>query len=207
MFAISAEARSFIEDEREKLKAYDATRPADHPYNFFYHSNRVAKDMRKLALAMDQDEDRAEELYQASLVHDIGKRLLPVAIWDVPGKPDEKTRKERRKHTLLGVSIVDECFGADNHDPFLDLMRDLMANHHEAMDGSGWLKKKGSGLSLEARMLCVCDAFDGYSVWRPHFGGRDISVKGVLHRMSVEKAGQFDKDIMEIFTKVKNESV
>jgi putative two-component system response regulator len=207
MSGISAKYQAFIEDQREKLKTYDATRPPDHPYNFYSHSSRVAKDMRKLALAMGQSEDRAEELFQATLVHDIGKRLLPVAIWDVPGKPNEKIRKQRRKHTILGVSIVDEHFGADNHDPFIDLMRDLIAHHHEAMDGSGWMKIKGNDLSLEARMLCICDAFDGYSVWRPHFGGRDISPDGVLHRMTVEKAGQFDKDIMEIFSKATHAAV
>lgn len=185
------------------LAAYDALRPAGHPYEFHLHSMRVADNMRDLAMEMDMDIDRVRTLYNATFAHDIGKRLLPIKIWDVAGKPDEETRKARRAHTSMGVRIVDDTFGDDNHDPFLDLMRDLMQNHHEAMDGSGWLGKTGDQLSLEARMLCVCDAFDGYSVWRPHFGTRDISPKAVLHRMGVEKAGQFDADILAVFKKVK----
>lgn len=197
--------QSFIEDELKKLEAYDALRPPAHVYEFHKHVRRVARNMKLLALAMNQGTERAETLYWAALAHDAGKRLLPPAIWDVGNKPDNETKKLRRQHTNLGVKIVDDTFGADNHDPFLDLLRDLMANHHEAMDGSGWLKKKGTDLSLEARMLCVCDAFDGYSVWRPHYGQRDISAAGVLNRMRVEKAGHFDDAILEIFSRIKLE--
>lgn len=199
--------RAFIKDELSKLKAYDALRPANHPYPFHQHVVRVAKSMKALALAMNMHPSRAEALYDASLLHDAGKRLLPVAIWDIEGKPDEKTKKLRRQHTTLGVTLVDDTFGADAHTPFLDLLRDLMAHHHEAMDGTGWLRMTGDQLSLEARMLCICDAFDGYSVWRPHYGHRDITPAAVLKRMAVEKTGQFDHDILDIFSKVKHAAV
>lgn len=197
--------QSFIEDELKRLEAYDALRPAGHVYEFHKHVRRVARNMKLLALAMNLGAARAETLYWAALAHDAGKRLLPPSIWDVGNKPDTETKKLRRQHTQLGVQIVDDAFGAACHEPFLDLLRDLMANHHEAMDGSGWLKKKGDALSLEARMLCICDAFDGYSVWRPHYGQRDISPAGVLHRMRVEKAGHFDDALLEVFSTLKIE--
>lgn len=198
---ITPEIQTFIDAEFAALKAYNAQRPQGHPYAFHLHSQRVAKHLRQLALDMGMDADYAQVLYSVGLVHDIGKRLLPIEIWDVAGKPDEKTRKHRRQHTVLGVQIVDEHFGADNTAPVLMLMRDLMTNHHEAIDGSGWLKKQGDELSLEAKMLCVCDAYDGYSVWRPHYGARDITPSGVIRRMAVEKAGQFDPIILGIFAK------
>ncbi|NBX66153.1 MAG: HD domain-containing protein [Proteobacteria bacterium] len=202
---IHAAYQDFIEDELKKLEAYDALRPHGHVYEFHKHVRRVARSMKMLALATDLGEELAETLYWAALAHDAGKRLLPVGIWDVGNKPDNETKRMRRQHTQLGVKIVDDAFGTDCHEPFLDLLRDLMANHHEAMDGSGWLKKKGSDLSLEARMLCICDAFDGYSVWRPHYGQRDISPAGVLHRMRVEKAGHFDDALLGVFSKLKLE--
>lgn len=199
--------QKFVESELEQLKAYDALRPLGHVYPFPSHVRRVASSMRNLALAMDMDPTRGEDLYWASLLHDAGKRLLPIEIWDVEGKPDNATKRLRRQHTSLGVKIINDTFGADDDDDFLMLARDLMANHHEAMDGSGWLGLTGDKLSLEARMLCICDAYDGYSVWRPHFGNRDITPEAVLKRMSVEKAGHFDEEIFKIFAKVKNGSV
>lgn len=202
--ALTATLDAFIDRELSALEAYDATRAPGHPYPFHLHVRRVANDMKALSLALGQGEARAHDLYRIALVHDAGKRLLPAHIWDVEGKPDAKTRNLRRSHTNLGVQIANETFGAENTDPLVLLMRDLMAHHHEAMDGSGWLGLRGDQLSLEARMLCVCDAYDGYTVWRPHFGNRDISLSGVLHRMHVEKAGQFDTDILSIFTKVKH---
>jgi HD-GYP domain-containing protein (c-di-GMP phosphodiesterase class II) len=193
----------FIASELAALEAYDGQRPPGHPYEFHKHTKRVAADMKALSLAMGQPQTHAQLLHDVTLVHDAGKRLLPVEIWDVEGKPSESVKNQRRQHTVLGVKILDDYFGADNHDPVLDLTRDLMRHHHETMDGSGWLGIKGSDLSLEAQMLCVCDAFDGYSTWRPHFGKRDISPKGVLHRMAVEKTGQFDAEILAIFTSFK----
>jgi HD-GYP domain-containing protein (c-di-GMP phosphodiesterase class II) len=197
----------FANTELEKLRIYDAQRPHGHPYAFHLHVKRVAKSIRTLALTMGQSETRAEELYITSLVHDAGKRLLPVDIWDAPGKPSSIIKKQRRMHTGLGVKMIDDTFGAENHAPLLDLARDLMAHHHESMDGRGWIGLKGHQLSLEARMLCICDAFDGYSVWRPHYGTRDITPAAVLNRMAVEKAGQFDPEILDIFTKVKHETI
>ncbi|MBU6234614.1 MAG: HD domain-containing protein [Alphaproteobacteria bacterium] len=193
----------FIKEELKRLEAYDATRPAGHVYEFHKHVARVARNMKLLALEMGLGEDRAETLYQAALLHDAGKRLLPVGIWDMHNKPDTATKNLRRQHTHKGVEIINDMFGQDTHDEFLDLVRDLALNHHEAMDGSGWLGRKGNQLSLEARMLCICDAFDGYSVWRPHYGNRDITPAGVIQRMAVEKAGQFDPDILKVFSKVK----
>lgn len=193
----------FIASEMDALEKYDAQRPAGHPYAFPDHVRRVATDMKALSLAMGQSAERAQLLHDVTLVHDAGKRLLPVDSWDLGDKPNESIRNARRKHTQLGVQILDDYFGADNHDPVLDLTRDLMLHHHEAMDGSGWLGVKGADLSLEARMLCVCDAFDGYSIWRPHFGKRDITPKGVLYRMNVEKAAQFDPEILSVFSTLK----
>ncbi|HEY8963893.1 MAG TPA: HD domain-containing protein [Alphaproteobacteria bacterium] len=201
MSALTLDFTQFIQDELHQLEEYDAQRPAGHPYAFHEHVQRVANAMRDLATAMNHPQ--VEELYLASLAHDAGKRLLPVGIWDTDGKPSDKIRKQRRRHTTLGVKIVDDTFGKDNHDPFLDLLRDLMQNHHEAINGTGWLGKEYDDLSLEARMLCVCDAFDGYSVWRPHFKDRDISPKAVIHRMEIEKEGQFDAEILNIFKKIK----
>jgi HD-GYP domain-containing protein (c-di-GMP phosphodiesterase class II) len=189
----------------EKLGRYDARRPDGHPYEFHTHSKRVALSVQDLARAMGYDDNMCETLYWATLPHDVGKISLPVAIWDLENKPTDEQRTERRTHTQLGVDILSEEFGNDfETDPFLRLCHDITLYHHETLDKKGPLEIDAGILSQEVRMACICDAFDGWSVSRPHFDDRDISPAAVIHRMETEKAGQFDPDILQIFKELKS---
>lgn len=192
--------KKFITKQIDALSKYDALRPDNHVYEFHLHSERVAQSMKKLSIKMGNDKDISDALYWATLPHDIGKILLPIQIWDLDDKPTEHQRNERRSHTWQGIEIIKNEFGkACNLDPFLMLLIDIMKNHHEAIDGSGHHKITGDHMSQEVRMVCICDAFDGYSIKRPHFGDRDISPESVIKRMEVEKSGQFDLQILEKF--------
>lgn len=190
----------FINQQLEDLKHYDSLRPNGHVYEFHHHSQRVANSMRQLATKMGYETDMADALYWATLPHDIGKMALDVSIWDMSEKPNDIEKSARRKHTKLGVDIIHKNFGEEcSSDPFLRAMIDIMENHHEHCNGTGYMGKTTSDLSEIVRMACICDAFDGYSVYRPHFGDRDVSPSAVINRMEVEKAGQFDPHILSIF--------
>jgi polar amino acid transport system substrate-binding protein len=195
--------KKYITDQMQALAAYDAARPDGHVYEFHVHAERVAYLMKDLALTVGYDADMADILYSATLPHDIGKMALPVEIWDLEDKPTEDQKAERRTHTTHGINMIRNEFGDRcDTDPFLKLMLDIMENHHETMDGQGFLGKTGNQLSREVRMACICDAFDGWSVKRPHFGDRDVSPSAVVMRMEIEKAGQFDQGLLEHFKKV-----
>lgn len=189
----------------EKLGRYDSRRPGGHPYEFHTHSKRVAQSVKDLAQAMKYDDDMCDALYWATLPHDIGKTSLPVSIWDLEDKPTDEQRAERRTHTQLGVNILNEEFGKGcETDQFLKLCCDITLYHHETLDKKGPLRIDANILSQEVRMVCICDAFDGWSVSRPHFEDRDISPAAVIHRMETKKAGQFDPDILQIFKELKS---
>ncbi len=87
--------------------------------------------------------------------------------------------------------------------PFKDLMLDIMKNHHEQMDGQGYHHIPGDQLSLPVRLAAIVEAFDGWSIPRPHFGDRDISIPAVLKRMETEKAGMFDPALFKAFAEMK----
>lgn len=193
----------FIHERMDAFAQYDAMRPKDHTYEFHHHSKRVAENMSLLAKACGYDDDMGQTLYWATLPHDIGKMALPVEIWDLPDKPTEDQRRERRSHTWRGVDMVRDAFGDEcDRDPFLILLTDIMTNHHETMDGTGFQGLTGDHLSTEVRMACICDAFDGWSVARPHFNGRDISPAAVVLRMKTEKNGHFDPQLLETFESI-----
>lgn len=195
--------KPFIKDELANLRAYDDERPEEKTYIFHQHAARVAKDVKKTALALGQSETVANNLYWAVLPHDIGKRLLPVDMWDMEEKPDGSVKQQRRTHTLLGVQLVNELFPDIKH-PFKDLMIDIMANHHEQLDGNGTQGLSGENLSQPVRLAAIVEAYDGYRIWRPHFGDRDITPPAVLKKMREEKGAEiYDMNLFETFAQMK----
>lgn len=201
---VSDAHKRFIERQMLSLADYDSLRPVGHVYEFHLHSYRVAQSIKSLALSIGHNAAYCDALYWATLPHDIGKTALPITIWDMDDKPSDDVRDERRTHTIKGVHIVLKEFGDDacNTDPFLKLMLNIMENHHEHLDGSGYLGKTADQLSPEVQMACICDAFDGYSVQRAHFEGRDLSPKSVIERMKSEKAGQYNLKLLKSFQEI-----
>ncbi len=195
--------KPFIENELKALEEYDAQRPDDITYIFSEHALRVAENMKKTCLHMGLGETVANNMYWAILPHDIGKKNLPLDIWDTEEQPDNNLKQFRRTHTLLGAQIVQEYFPDIEH-PFKDLMIDIMVNHHEQMDGLGTHEKTADELSMPVRLAAIVEAFDGWRIWRPHYGDRDISVSGVLERMRTEKGAEiFDMDLFDAFAEMK----
>lgn len=195
--------KPFIVEELDKLKAYDQERPDDITYIFHEHAARVAENMKRTCRHLGLADHVVNNLYWAILPHDIGKRMLPPEIWDQEEKPSGQMKKLRRTHTLLGAQIVQEMFPHIDH-PFKDLMMDLMKHHHEQMDGEGTLGVPGDQLSAPVRLAAIVEAYDGYRIWRPHFGDRDITPPGVLKRMREEKGEQiYDMALFKAFETVK----
>ncbi len=200
--------KPFIENQMKLLEIYDRKRQAVHPdlkYIFHEHAERVANDTRKTCALLGLPENVQENMYWAMLVHDAGKRVLPIEVWDSPEKPTGEVMKFRRSHVDLGVEIVQEELGDLQH-PFVDLMLDIMRHHHEKMDGTGEHNLPGDALSLPVRLACIVESYDGYTIPRPHFGDRDISPAAVLDKMRNEPdkgAKMFDMDLFDAFAAMK----
>jgi len=205
--------KPFILDQMNDLAAYDRKRLAltpDIKYIFHEHAERVAQDVRKIAARMGQPEHVQEAMYWAMLVHDLGKKTLPIEAWDSEEKPTGEIKAMRRSHAERGLAIVDDKLGDLDH-PFLDLMRDVMTNHHEHMDGSGHHGLTAEQISLPVRVCCIVEGYDGYTIERPHdkFEPRDRSPAGALFRMRNDPdkgAKMYDIPILETFTAIKLEN-
>ena len=195
--------KPFIEEQLAELELYDSQRPDGHTYVFHEHAQRVAKNTKRACTQLGLSDIVANNMYWAVLPHDIGKKNLPVDIWDVEDKPDDGLKKYRRTHTLLGAQIVEEVFHDIKH-PFKDLIIDIMRYHHEQMDGNGTHNIPANELSPPVRLVAITEAYDGWRIWRPHYGDRDISPPGVLKRMREEKGAEiFDMELFEAFAELK----
>lgn len=202
--------RPFIEKQMAQLEQYDRQRLSVNPalnYIFHEHAERVANDMRNTCAKLGLPDTVQDNMYWAMLTHDIGKRLLPIHVWDIAGKPTPEESSFRRQHTKLGLNILEEELGGVEH-PLIDLMKDIMVNHHEKMDGTGEHGLPPEHISLPVRLACVVEDFDGRSRRRSgkEWEMRDLSPPVVLERMRSEPgkgAAMFDMTLFEAFAAMK----
>jgi HD-GYP domain-containing protein (c-di-GMP phosphodiesterase class II) len=95
------------------------------------------------------------DLAVGGLLHDVGKLSVPLEILQKPGPLDDHEFAEIRKHPEAGRKLLDELGG------FPETVRKLVSDHHERLDGTGYPNGlKGTELTIETRILAVCDVYD-----------------------------------------------
>jgi HD-GYP domain-containing protein (c-di-GMP phosphodiesterase class II) len=103
---------------------------------------------------LDLSPVRVRSLATGSLVHDIGKLSVPDSILKKPGPLTDEEFSVVKRHSDWGDRMLGDLgFGRD--------VRHLVRDHHERLDGSGYPHGiSDSAISLDARILAVCDVYD-----------------------------------------------
>ncbi len=118
------------------------------------HSVRVADYAYMLAQMNEKSEEECKEIYQAALLHDVGKIGIPDEILK---KEDNLTREEidaMRQEPLIGERILS---GIAEY-PYLSLGAKY---HMEKYDGSGFPKGlKGTEIPEAARIIAIAESYD-----------------------------------------------
>ena len=98
---------------------------------------------------------RLRDLAIGALLHDVGKLSVPDEILKKPSGLTDEEFDVIRRHPEWGRELVTELGG------FSPLVAELVMDHHERLDGSGYPRGlHGQRLSLETRVLAVCDVYD-----------------------------------------------
>lgn len=91
---------------------------------------------------------------RAALIHDVGKAFIPLTVLDKPGKLTDVELDVMRRHSRLGHDALVRQGG------FPDDAMDVVLNHHEMLDGSGYPNGiGGSQISDIVRMITITDIF------------------------------------------------
>ncbi|WP_295012029.1 HD domain-containing phosphohydrolase [Sulfuricurvum sp.] len=124
------------------------------------HSERVANYSKLIAKSMGFDESACDLIYQAGILHDIGKITTPDAILLKPGKLSDDEYSLIKNHVTAGYEILSEV-------PMYNNFVEIIYAHHEHYDGSGYPRSlKGDEIPIEARIMGVADAFDAMTTGR-----------------------------------------
>jgi putative nucleotidyltransferase with HDIG domain len=124
------------------------------------HTRRVAEYAKMLAEAMGFDEARVTKLYEASILHDIGKIVTPDSVLLKPGKLTPREYDVIKEHVIVGESIL---FNIEFDDEIVDIVK----YHHERCDGSGYpYGLLCDEIPIMAKILAVADTFDAMTTNR-----------------------------------------
>jgi putative two-component system response regulator len=158
-----------------------------------YHVIRLSHYCRMLGLAAGMPDYRAEILFNAAPMHDVGKIGVPDSILEKAGPltPDEWSIVKR--HPVIGAGII----GRHNNE-LLEMARVIALTHHERWDGSGYPRGlRGEAIPLVGRIVAIADAFDALTNTRPYKQAWPVEEAVALLRR--EAGRQFDPRLVPKF--------
>jgi PAS domain S-box-containing protein len=146
------------------------------------HQSRVAEIACVIAKEMGWTEDSIEELRLAAKVQDIGMIAIPTEILTKPGRLTDAEMELIRQHPDTGFNILKGI-------PFAMRIAEVVRQHHERMDGSGYPRGlRGDEILPGARILAVGDIVDAMASSRPHRPalGLDVALEEIQKQAGIQ---------------------
>jgi HD-GYP domain-containing protein (c-di-GMP phosphodiesterase class II) len=123
---------------------------------------RVAELARRVSLACDMTERRADLVKVAALLQDIGTLGVPVHYLSKPDILSVDEMAAVQAHPVYARDILSEI-------PGLGAAAWWVGCHHERIDGKGYPGMlEGSEVPAEAQIIGMCEAFDALTSDRPY---------------------------------------
>jgi len=139
-----------------------------------------------------------EDLFQSSILHDIGKVGIPDNILLKPGKLTSEEFSEMKNHAQLGGDVLHAIDNRIDGQSFLTLGKQIAYYHHEKWDGSGyWQGLKGENIPLSARIVALADVYDALTSKRAYKEPFTHRKAGDI--ITNEKGTHFDPDVVDAF--------
>jgi len=161
------------------------------------HAERVADVCTKIALRMEMDDKSLKILYNAALLHDIGKIGVVENILNKGSSLDREEWINIKKHPTFGEEILRPIFSLKEE-------AKLVRHHHEREDGKGYPDGLyGNKLSLSEKIIIVADAYDAMNSKRAYRAPFDPA--SIRNELQANKGSQFDSEVVDVFLKILEE--
>jgi HD-GYP domain-containing protein (c-di-GMP phosphodiesterase class II) len=123
----------------------------------------------------------------AAVVHDIGKLSIPSEILTRPGELSALEFAFIHEHPTHGYDILKDI-------PFPWPVANIVLQHHERMDGSGYpAGLRGADILPLARLLAVADVVEAMATHRPYRPA--LGIDAAVAELSAEQA-KYDPDVV-----------
>lgn len=158
------------------------------------HSIRVGYYTKMFTEYLDITSKEKDDIFQAALLHDIGKIGIRMNALNYPGKLSKEEYEVFKIHPEFGKKILEPISFLMNVVPYI-------YHHHERYDGTGYPKGlKGEKIPYGARVLAIIDSYDVMTSDRPY--RKRLQTSEVLKEFEKCAGKQFDPKLVKIFLKV-----
>lgn len=145
-----------------------------------------------------------EDLYQSSVLHDIGKVAIPDEVLKSSGVFSPQEREIMERHPLVGGKALEEAVSKLGERSFLTTGVEVAYYHHERWDGKGYpFGLEGEDIPIAARIVAVADVYDALTSKRRY--KRAFSHAEACELIVQEKAKQFDPLLVEVFQELESD--
>jgi len=182
-----------------KLAEYRNKETGAHLERIREYAKIIAREMAGLPDYEDYiTEKYIDDIYQSSILHDIGKVGIQDSVLLKPGKLNAEEFDIIKRHTVLGGDALAEIESRTEGKSFLTLGTVIAYYHHEKWDGTGYPDGlKGEDIPLSARIVAIGDVYDALTSKR-------FYKEAFTHEKSREiiislKGSHFDPDVVDAF--------
>ena len=156
------------------------------------HSQRVANYSVLIAKEMKFSIKDIDNLYRASILHDIGKISTPDSILLKPGSLTELEYQIIKEHVVVSYELLKSV------DIYKDIV-EIIRHHHEHYDGNGYPQGlKGENIPILSQIMIIADAFDAMTTNRIYRAKK--SVTEAIRELNRLSSKQFPPKIVPFAT-------
>lgn len=172
------------------------------PYTFS-HTRQVANIAENIGKALGWDQNRLLGIRLAGELHDLGKISIPLDILNKPGK------LSRLEYSLIQEHVIN-CYDLIKNIKFPSFpLADIIYQHHERLDGSGYPQKlQGNSILPESRILAISDVLEAMTQHRPYRQalGLEKAQRELENGSGSKYDAQIVKVVFDLIKKNKNEA-
>ena len=145
-----------------------------------------------------------DDIYQSSILHDIGKVGIPDAVLLKPGRLSGEEFDVIKRHTNLGGDAIKAIEMQIEGQSFLALGKEIAYNHHEKWDGSGYPRGlNGEDIPLSARIIALADVYDALTTKRFY---KEAYTHEKSRQIIIDLKGtHFDPEVLDVFLALADE--
>jgi putative two-component system response regulator len=161
------------------------------------HLLRVRRYVEAISSRLGLPAQLVEEFGYSSVMHDVGKIHTPDHILQSEHHLSSEEFEVIKQHCIDGEVMLGDA-------RFFETARAVAREHHERWDGKGYPDgKKGSEISLAARIVSVADVFDALTSKRPY---KDAwSLAEGMASITAGAGAQFDPEVVAAFSSLQED--